>query len=105
MVVRRSILSALIFWSLLTGCQDDDDEQPAVPQTCSESGVLVAVEELVGLSEAGAVERAAEDDLTVRVVGRDGACEDRSSDLVPTRVDVYVEDGRVVRAERPAEPG
>jgi hypothetical protein len=39
--------------------------------------------------------------LVVRVLGRDGECFDRTSDLRTDRVDLYIEDGEVVQARQP----
>lgn len=60
-----------------------------------------AVDAYKGLTLAEAEARAERDGLVVRVLGRDGECFDRTSDLRPDRVDLYIEDGEVVEARQP----
>lgn len=56
--------------------------------------------ELLGLTEEGLQARLREEDVPHRLVGRDGECLGRLRDLRPERVNVLVEDGRVVWAGR-----
>jgi hypothetical protein len=51
-----------------------------------------------GLTVEQAKQRAADDGDVLRVIGQDGDCFDRTSDRRNDRVNVYVEDGEVVRA-------
>jgi hypothetical protein len=65
------------------------------------SGSLRDQEQLAGysgLTVEQARQRAADGGDVLRVIGRDGDCFDRTSDLRKDRVNVYVEDGEVVRA-------
>jgi hypothetical protein len=51
-----------------------------------------------GLTVEQAKQRAAADGDVLRVIGEDGECFDRTSDRRRDRVNVYAEDGEVVRA-------
>jgi hypothetical protein len=53
-----------------------------------------------GLTLAEAELRAEQDGQVLRVLGRDGECADHTSDRRTDRVNVYLEDGEVVRARR-----
>jgi hypothetical protein len=53
-----------------------------------------------GLRLAEAEQRAERDGQVLRVLGRDGQCADHTSDRRTDRVNVYLEDGEVVRARR-----
>jgi hypothetical protein len=51
-----------------------------------------------GLTVEQARQRATDEGDVLRVIGEDGECFDRTSDRRTDRVNVYVEDGEVVRA-------
>ena len=72
---------------------DDDDR-------CLSADQGEPADEYVGLDEAAAEDLAESQDLTLRVVGRDGECMAITMDLREDRVNVEIVDGTVVAAAR-----
>lgn len=70
-----------------------DGAIPCLPETPTEPGY-------VGLTEQQALDLAARQGLTVRVVGRDGKCSNITRDMRPDRVNLDLVSGRVARAIR-----
>jgi hypothetical protein len=57
-----------------------------------------AAEPYIGMTVLEAEAEAAKEGYDIRVVGRDGECFDRTADLRDDRINVLVENSRVVRA-------
>lgn len=88
---------------LAASCGDDGDDAVGsgpddLPEPVCIENVEDPVPEYVGLGEAEATERAEDDGLQVRVVGRDGECFAVTMDIRDDRVNFEVADDVVIAA-------